>query len=80
MLLARNMGPVELLDYETNRVCALVLEEGSPTAHVAIVARALNIPVIVDGENAQIFVRPGDDIQQIAIATMDLRQRRRADA
>ncbi len=97
VLLARNMGPAELLDYETNRVCALVLEEGSPTAYVAIVARALNNPVIgmvkgvlsqidplnpviVDGENAQIFVRPGDDIQQMAISTMDLRQRRRADA
>ncbi len=96
VLLARNMGPAELLDYEPSRVRALVLEEGSPTAHVAIVARALNIPVIgmvkgvlsqidpldpviVDGENAQIFVRPGDDIQQIAIATMDLRQRRRAE-
>ncbi len=96
VLLARNMGPAELLDYETSRLRALVLEEGSPTAHVAIVARALNIPVIgkvkgvlsqidpldpviVDGENAQIFVRPGEDIQQIAIATMDLRQRRRAE-
>ncbi len=96
VLLARNMGPAELLDYEPSRVRALVLEEGSPTAHVAIVARALNIPVIgmvkgvlsqidpldpviVDGENAQIFVRPGEDIQQIAIATMDLRQRRRVE-
>jgi phosphotransferase system enzyme I (PtsP) len=95
VLLARNMGPAELLDYEPSRVRALVLEEGSPTAHVAIVARALNIPVIgmvkgvlsqidpldpviVDGENAQVFVRPGEDIQQIAIATMDLRLRRRA--
>ncbi len=96
VLLARNMGPAELLDYEPSRVRALVLEEGSPTAHVAIVARALNIPVIgkvkgvlsqidpldpviVDGENAQIFVRPGDDIQQMTTATMDLRQRRRAE-
>jgi len=95
VLFARNMGPAELLDYDPSRVRALVLEEGSPTSHVAIVARALNIPVIgmvkgvlsqidpsdpviVDGENAQIFVRPGEDIQQMAIATMDLRLRRRA--
>ncbi len=96
VLLARNMGPAELLDYEPSRVRALVLEEGSPTAHVAIVARALNIPVIgmvkgvlsqidpldpviVDGENAQIFVRPGEDIQQMTFAAMDLRRRRRTE-
>ncbi len=96
VLLARNMGPAELLDYEPSRVRALVLEEGSPTAHVAIVARALDIPVIgmvkgvlsqidssdpviVDGDNAQIFIRPGDDIQQMTVTTMDLRRRRRAE-
>jgi phosphotransferase system, enzyme I, PtsP len=46
ILIARSMGPAELLDYDPTRLKALVLEEGSPTAHVAIVARALDIPVV----------------------------------
>lgn len=46
VLVARSLGPAELLDYDRARVRALVLEEGSPTSHVAIVARALEIPVI----------------------------------
>lgn len=46
VLIARNMGPADLLDYDRERLKALVLEEGSTTSHVAIVARALQIPVI----------------------------------
>jgi len=46
ILIARNMGPAELLDYDRERLRGVVLEEGSTTAHVAIVARALDIPVI----------------------------------
>ncbi|MGH7088922.1 MAG: phosphoenolpyruvate-utilizing N-terminal domain-containing protein, partial [Stellaceae bacterium] len=46
ILVARSMGPAELLDYDRTRLKGLVLEEGSPTAHVAIVARALDIPVV----------------------------------
>ena len=94
VLLARNMGPAELLDYQPGRLRGLLLEEGSPTSHVAIVARALNIPVIgmvegllsridsldpvvVDGDNAQIFVRPGEDILQMAASNIELQERRR---
>ncbi|MDX1737949.1 MAG: phosphoenolpyruvate--protein phosphotransferase, partial [Alphaproteobacteria bacterium] len=46
IVVARNMGPAELLDYDLDKVQGVVLEEGSSTAHVAIVARALNIPII----------------------------------
>jgi len=46
ILLARNMGPAELLDYDRRRLKAVALEEGSPNAHVAIVARALDIPMV----------------------------------
>ncbi|MEO0962593.1 MAG: phosphoenolpyruvate--protein phosphotransferase [Pseudomonadota bacterium] len=51
IVVARNMGPAELLDYDSDKLRALVLEEGSATAHVSIVARALGIPMIgrVDG-------------------------------
>jgi phosphotransferase system enzyme I (PtsP) len=40
ILIARNMGPAELLDYDKERLRGLVLEEGAQNAHVAIVARA----------------------------------------
>jgi phosphotransferase system enzyme I (PtsP) len=46
ILIARAMGPAELLDYDRTRLKAVALEEGSPTSHVAIVARALGIPLI----------------------------------
>jgi phosphotransferase system enzyme I (PtsP) len=46
VLVARAMGPAELLEYDRLRIKAVVLEEGSPTAHVAIVARALGVPMM----------------------------------
>ena len=46
VLIARSMGPAELLDYDHRRLRGLVVEEGSYNSHVAIVARALNIPVV----------------------------------
>jgi phosphotransferase system, enzyme I, PtsP len=46
IIVARDMGPAELLDYDRRKLKGLVLEEGAPTSHVAIIARALNIPVV----------------------------------
>lgn len=46
VIIARVMGPAELLDYDRSKLKAVVLEEGSPTSHVAIVARALDIPLV----------------------------------
>ncbi len=46
IVIARNMGPAELLDYDSGKLRGLVLEDGSATAHVSIVARALGIPMI----------------------------------
>ncbi len=62
VVVAWNMGPAELLDYDVDRVKALVLEEGSPTSHVAIVARALQIPVIGRLEHLLETVENGDDL------------------
>jgi phosphotransferase system enzyme I (PtsP) len=60
ILFARSMGPAELLDYDRSKLKGLVLEEGSPTSHVAIVARALDIPLV--GRVASVIeqVEPGD--------------------
>ena len=44
VLVARSIGPAELLDYEQKRLRAVVAEEGSATSHVAIVARGLGHP------------------------------------
>lgn len=43
ILVARNMGPAELLDYDTARLRGMVVEEAGAQSHVAIVARALGI-------------------------------------
>lgn len=46
VLVARSLGPAELLDYDRRTLKAVVLEEGSATAHVAIIARALGVPLV----------------------------------
>jgi len=46
ILVARTMGPAELLDYDRKRLRGLVIEDGSAQSHVAIVAKALGIAAI----------------------------------
>src|SRR6476661_3861364 len=46
VLVARNLGPAELLEYDRRRLKGVVLEEGSLTAHMTIVARAMGVPVV----------------------------------
>lgn len=46
VLVARNIGPAELLEYG-RKLRGVVLEEGSVGSHAAIVARALAIPLII---------------------------------
>ncbi len=46
VLVARNIGPADLLEYERGKLKGLLLEEGSPAGHAAIVARAMNIPTV----------------------------------
>jgi phosphotransferase system enzyme I (PtsP) len=60
ILVARNMGPAEFLDYDRKCLKGLVLEEGSPNAHVAVVARALDIPVVGRVKDVLSRVEPGD--------------------
>jgi phosphotransferase system enzyme I (PtsP) len=47
ILIARNIGPGELLEYG-RELRGVVLEEGSVGSHAAIVARALAIPLIIN--------------------------------
>jgi phosphotransferase system enzyme I (PtsP) len=46
ILIARNLGPAELLEYDRRRLKGVILEEGSLTAHVTIVARAMGVPML----------------------------------
>ena len=62
ILIARNLGPAELLEYDRRRLKGVVLEEGSLTAHVVIVARAMGVPVIGRVRNARALVRDGDQL------------------
>ncbi|MFV0432118.1 MAG: phosphoenolpyruvate--protein phosphotransferase [Alphaproteobacteria bacterium] len=62
ILFARTMGPARLLDFDRKKLKGLVLSEASKNSHVAIVAKALDIPVL--GLNAEYFhkVETGDDV------------------
>jgi phosphotransferase system enzyme I (PtsP) len=60
VIIARNLGPAELLDYDRKKLRAVVLEEGSPTSHVAIIAQALDLPVVGRVRDVLAKVDPGD--------------------
>ena len=62
IIVARTMGPAALLDYDPKRLRGLVLEEGGPTSHVAIVARALGIPAVGPVSGIIDIVDTGDPI------------------
>jgi phosphotransferase system enzyme I (PtsP) len=80
VLVARNIGPGELLEYG-KRLKGIILEEGSVGSHAAIVARAWAIPlvihaagittealngdpVLVDGEQGIVHLRPDDSLRK----------------
>ncbi|WP_421730426.1 phosphoenolpyruvate--protein phosphotransferase [Brevundimonas sp.] len=46
ILVARNLGPADLLEYPRDKLKGLLLEEGSAASHAAIVARAFGIPCV----------------------------------
>jgi phosphotransferase system, enzyme I, PtsP len=60
ILVARNLGPAELLEYDKRRLRGVVLGEGSLTAHVTIVARAVGIPVLGRVSSIRQTVSEGD--------------------
>lgn len=62
IVIARNMGPAELLDYDKTRLRGLVLEEGAPNAHVSIVARAFGIASVGRAEGILDKIEQGDPI------------------
>ena len=62
VLIARNMGPAELLDYGRDKLVALVIEDAAATSHVAIVARSMGLPMVASLEGIADNARAGDAI------------------
>jgi phosphotransferase system enzyme I (PtsP) len=62
ILIARNLGPAELLEYDRRRLKGVVLEEGSLTAHMTIVARAMGVPVVGRVNDIRHVASEGDSI------------------
>jgi phosphotransferase system, enzyme I, PtsP len=62
ILIARNLGPAELLEYDRRRLKGVIIEEGSLTAHVVIVARAMGIPVLGRVRGLRGLIREGDQL------------------
>ena len=60
ILVARNLGPAELLEYDRRHLKGVVLEEGSLTAHVTIIARAMGVPMLGRVEDLRGNVSEGD--------------------
>jgi len=60
ILIARNLGPAELLEYDRRKLKGVILEEGSLTAHVTIVARAMGVPMVGRIGNVRRAVAEGD--------------------
>lgn len=59
VIVASSMGPADLMDYDYKKIRALVIEECTPTMHVSIVAKALNVPVIAEIEGLYKDVKEG---------------------
>jgi phosphotransferase system enzyme I (PtsP) len=60
ILVARNMGPAELLEYDRSKLRGLVIEDGGATSHVAIVARSFGIAALVQTRDVLATVEAGD--------------------
>ncbi len=62
ILIARNLGPAELLEYDRRKLKGVILEEGSLTAHVTIVARAMGVPMLGRVADVRRMIAEGDHV------------------
>ncbi len=60
ILVARNIGPAELLSYDHSCIKGLIAEEGSASSHTAVIARAMDIPTLAKVQNATAVIQDGD--------------------
>lgn len=62
ILIARDISPSELATYDRGKLLGMVTELGSPTAHTAILARAMDLPSIVGLRGATTRVPEGSTV------------------
>ncbi|MGQ5700706.1 phosphoenolpyruvate--protein phosphotransferase [Sandaracinobacteroides sp. A072] len=62
ILIARNLGPAELLEYDRRFLKGVALEDGSLTAHVTILARAMGVPLLGRIRDLREQVAEGDPL------------------
>ena len=62
ILIARNLGPADLLEYDRTKLKGILFEEGSAASHAAIVARALDIPCVGRLQGLRDRVSEGDPV------------------
>ena len=62
ILVVRRLGPAQLLQWHTSGIAGVVIEEGSPSGHAAILARALGIPALGGVRGLVDAFQPGDDL------------------
>ncbi len=61
ILLARRLGPAELLDWHARGIKGVVIEEASPSGHAAILGRALGLPMLGGARGVLDTAEDGDD-------------------
>lgn len=61
LLLARRLGPAELLDWHARGIAGVVIEEASPSGHAAILARALGLPAVAGARGLLEAAENGDE-------------------
>jgi phosphotransferase system enzyme I (PtsP) len=62
VLIARNLGPADILEYDRGKLKGILLEEGSIASHAGIVARALEIPCVGRLSGLRDRVSQGDPV------------------
>lgn len=62
ILVAKYMGPAELLEYGHGRIRGLVLEQGSAASHITIISRMMDIPVVSGIHDATEIIAAGDTL------------------
>ncbi len=62
ILVARRLGPAELLSWHAAGIEGIVVEEATPTGHAAILARALGLPAVGGVRGAMIAADEGDEL------------------
>jgi phosphotransferase system enzyme I (PtsP) len=60
ILLARRLGPADLLDWHARGIAGVVIEEATPAGHAAIVARAIGLPALGGARGVAEAARSGD--------------------